>query len=142
MKNDGGSVLPKQASSPWRSHSRIQLVLWRIGSGPEPLFILAVRPGFRGNPFIVLMGPSRRFRRKLCIPIQFPIQMFEQALHFHICRPGRTGSNKKKSFFYIDGTKLVNGNINCIAGCSLSIHGDASKSYRFSFLARLVTVSK
>ncbi len=35
-----GSVLLTQAPPPWRPHSRIQNVFRRIGSGPQPLFLI------------------------------------------------------------------------------------------------------
>ncbi len=46
-----GSTLPTQAPPPWRPHSRIQNVFWRIGYGPQPLFYSASAACLEGSPF-------------------------------------------------------------------------------------------
>ncbi len=58
-----GSSRLTPVSPPWRPHSYIQNVFRRIGPQPSLFFNLPLRPGLRGHPFKVLLGPNRRLRR-------------------------------------------------------------------------------
>ncbi len=62
------SAFSKQASPPWRLHSRIKSVFWRIRSGVLPLFLFR-QCGYAWG-VKVLQGPSRRLRRKPSISVR------------------------------------------------------------------------
>ncbi len=80
-----GSALLKQASPPWRPHSRIQYFFsGGLDLDPSPFFISSVRPGVSGHVFKVLQGPrdfeeSRPFQYESYSYCNRPYRQFLQA---------------------------------------------------------------